>query len=60
MKKSVARGEEMFEDTADNMTGVVVYLNTKGTKTLNAPSPRATPARSKPAEEDNDPGRFSV
>ena len=26
------RGTEMFEDTADNMTGIVVYLNPAGVK----------------------------
>lgn len=29
-RRSVSRGAEMFGDTADNMTGIVVYLNTKG------------------------------
>ena len=31
-KRSVDRGSEMFDDTADNMTGIVVYLNAKGTE----------------------------
>ena len=49
----------MFEDTADNMTGMVVYLNPKGTK--EAPSvggaKSGKPATPKPSEDSS---RFSV
>ena len=57
--KSVTQGAEMFEDTADNMTGMVVYLNPKGTK--EAPSvggaKSGKPATPKPSEDSS---RFSV
>lgn len=49
---SITRGGEMFEDTADNMTGLVVYLNPKGIKKApeKAPPPsRATPTRAPPS-----------
>ena len=49
----------MFEDTADNMTGIVVYLNPKGTKTLErSPDKPKTPAKS-PRPESN-ASMFSV
>ena len=55
--KSVKRGAEMFEDTADNMTGMVVYFNPKGTKTVEAPK---TAKKSPAPPRDDDPSRFSV
>ena len=35
-QKSVKVGEDMFDNTADNMTGIVVYFNPKGTKVIEA------------------------
>lgn len=53
--RSVARGAEMFDDTADNMTGIVVYLNPAGVR---APPPAApTPAAK---QEKEDASVFSV
>ena len=43
-ERCIVQGTEMFEDTADNMTGVVVYLNPKGITTA-APKPAATPKK---------------
>ena len=42
----VARGADMFDDMADNMTGIVVYLNPVGTKVVE-PSPAAAATKSK-------------
>ena len=47
----------MFDNTADNMTGMVVYLNPKGTKAIETPSAPKTKPKT---EGDNDPSRFSV
>ena len=59
--RCVTRGAEMFDDTADNMTGMVVYINPKGIKKVDAPAglPSKSPARQKDAES-GDPSRFSV
>jgi len=47
---SVTRGAEMFEDTADNMTGLVVYLNPKGVSAAKeAPKEAPKPTPSKPS-----------
>jgi serine/threonine protein phosphatase PrpC len=45
---SIVKGTEMFEDTADNMTGIVVYLHPKGIK---APDP-STVGSTKPLRTD--------
>ena len=64
-QRSVKRGAEMFDDTADNMTGMVVYLNSRGTNLVETPIRRAmgggkADGAAKKAEEDMDPSRFSV
>lgn len=46
-KTSVARGAEMFDSTADNMTGVVVYLSDAAT--AGGPSPQSLSASPKSA-----------
>lgn len=66
--RCVSRGAEMFEDTADNMTGMVVYLNPKGTKMLEGSADAKggaakgggykTPSGKRGG--DDDPSRFSV
>jgi serine/threonine protein phosphatase PrpC len=66
--KSVSRGAEMFDDAADNMTGMVVYLNPRGIKVLDGAAGGAKAGAAKGggakgggrAQEDNDPSRFSV
>ena len=68
--RCVQRGAEMFEDTADNMTGMVVYLNPKGTKMLEASAgakggaPKdggyKTPSAKSGKGGGDDPSRFSV
>ena len=58
--KSVDRGAEMFEDTADNMTGIVVYLNPKGVPQSAARPLTETPAKSGSRAGGIDPSLFSV
>ena len=40
--KSVTQGAELFEDTADNMTGIVIYLNPEGVDVIQSPRPTKT------------------
>jgi len=56
-QKSVERGAEMFDDTADNMTGIVVYLNPKGTKAIERNPSTPTPSAKGRRE---DASKFSV
>ena len=58
-QKSVHQGTEMFDNTADNMTGMVVYLNPKGVKLADQPQAKASPAPKAKARED-DSSRFAV
>ena len=44
------RGDELFGRAADNMTGIVVYLNPQGTKTIER-APVTAPPKSKPAPD---------
>ena len=66
-ERCVTQGAEMFEDTADNMTGMVVYLNPMGTKLLErtaAAKGGKTPGKGgrTPMQEDTvvGAGNFSV
>ena len=54
--RSVTRGTEIFDDTADNMTGMVVYLNPRGTKLEGG----TTVTQQKPKSPEGGSSRFSV
>jgi serine/threonine protein phosphatase PrpC len=64
LESCVTRGTEMFDETADNMTGMVVYLNPVGTKTTGPKNAAAAPTPAKPSPRNESTpqaaGRFSV
>ena len=59
-KRCVEKGDEMFGDTTDNMTGIVVYLNKKSSAALPETSKAAPKAAPKAATPKSSGGRFSL
>ena len=45
----IDKGTDLFESSADNLTGIVVYLNPAGTRALDEPVKRHAGAANKPA-----------